>query len=67
MIGDIRGLGSMIGAELVEDGETRKPARALTAKIIKEAASRGLLLASAGRHFNVIRFLVPLVLTDAQV
>ncbi|OHV89300.1 4-aminobutyrate--2-oxoglutarate transaminase [Mesorhizobium sp. ORS 3428] len=67
VIGDIRGLGSMIGAELVEDGETRKPARALTAKVIKEAASRGLLLASAGRHFNVIRFLVPLVLTDAQV
>ncbi|PBB39933.1 4-aminobutyrate--2-oxoglutarate transaminase [Mesorhizobium sp. WSM3866] len=67
VIGDIRGLGSMIGAELVEDGETRKPARALTAKVIKEAASRGLLLASAGRHFNVIRFLVPLVLTDALV
>lgn len=66
-IGDIRGLGAMIGVELVEDDETRKPARSLTAKVIEEAASRGLLLASAGRHFNVIRFLVPLTISDAVI
>ncbi|MER9657946.1 4-aminobutyrate--2-oxoglutarate transaminase [Mesorhizobium sp. M0152] len=67
VIGDIRGLGAMIGVELVEDEETRKPAGSLTAKVIKEAANRGLLLASAGRHFNVIRFLVPLTLSDALI
>ncbi|MCQ8876388.1 MAG: 4-aminobutyrate--2-oxoglutarate transaminase [Mesorhizobium sp.] len=67
VIGDIRGLGAMIGVELVEDEETRKPARSLTAKVIKEAANRGLLLSEAGRHFNVIRFLVPLTLSDAII
>ncbi|WP_343221238.1 aminotransferase class III-fold pyridoxal phosphate-dependent enzyme [Mesorhizobium japonicum] len=64
VIGDTRGLGAMIGVELVEDEETRKPARSLTVKVIKEAADRGLLLASAGRHFNVLRFLVPLTISD---
>ncbi|MCQ8876365.1 MAG: 4-aminobutyrate--2-oxoglutarate transaminase [Mesorhizobium sp.] len=67
VIGDIRGLGAMIGVELVEDEETRKPARSLTLKMIKEAADRGLLLASAGRHFNVLRFLVPLTTSDAII
>ncbi|ATU95325.1 4-aminobutyrate--2-oxoglutarate transaminase [Phyllobacterium zundukense] len=64
VIGDVRGLGAMIGVELVEDNAARTPARSLTAKVIKEAASRGLLLASAGRHFNVIRLLVPLTTPD---
>lgn len=67
VIGDIRGLGAMIGVELVEDEEARKPARSLTVKMIKEAADRGLLLASAGRHFNVLRFLVPLTISDAII
>ncbi|ESY79371.1 4-aminobutyrate aminotransferase [Mesorhizobium sp. LNHC221B00] len=67
IIGDIRGLGAMIGVEFVKDEETRKPARSLTAKVIKEAADRGLLLVSAGRHFNVIRLLLPLTLSDAII
>ncbi|MGX5844744.1 4-aminobutyrate--2-oxoglutarate transaminase [Mesorhizobium sp. ArgA1] len=67
LIGDIRGLGAMIGVEFVEDQRTRKPARSLVAKVIKEAANRGLLLVSAGRHFNVIRLLAPLTLSDALI
>ncbi|MER8436876.1 4-aminobutyrate--2-oxoglutarate transaminase [Mesorhizobium sp. M1312] len=67
VIGDIRGLGAMIGVELVEDAESRKPARSLTVRVIKEAAERGLLLASAGRYFNVLRFLVPLTIPDAII
>ncbi|MEI9431708.1 4-aminobutyrate--2-oxoglutarate transaminase [Mesorhizobium sp. Cs1299R1N3] len=64
VIGDIRGLGAMIGVEFIEDDETRAPARAFVGKVIKEASKRGLLLASAGRHFNVIRILVPLTISD---
>ncbi|MER9076693.1 4-aminobutyrate--2-oxoglutarate transaminase [Mesorhizobium sp. M0904] len=64
VIGDIRGLGAMIGVEFIEDEETRAPARPFVTKVIKEAAKRGLLLASAGRHFNVIRILVPLTVSD---
>ncbi|NGO53873.1 4-aminobutyrate--2-oxoglutarate transaminase [Allomesorhizobium camelthorni] len=63
-IGDIRRLGAMIGVEFVEDEDSRVPARDLTARIIQEAASRGLLLAAAGRHFNVIRVLVPLTISN---
>lgn len=66
-IGNIRGLGAMIGVEFIEDEETRIPARSLTAKIIQEAAKRGLILVSAGRHFNVIRLLVPLTLSDSII
>lgn len=64
VIGDIRGLGAMIGVEFIEDEESRRPARSLVARVIKEAADRGLLLASAGRYFNVIRILVPLTISD---
>ncbi|MGX9144720.1 4-aminobutyrate--2-oxoglutarate transaminase [Mesorhizobium sp. 128a] len=63
-IGDIRGLGAMVGVEFIENDDVSRPARAMTARIIKEAASRGLFLVSAGRHFNVIRLLVPLTLSD---
>lgn len=66
-IGEIRGLGAMIGVEFVEDDETRKPARSLVSRIVKDAADRGLLLASAGRHFNVIRILVPLTISNQTI
>ncbi|MER9951465.1 4-aminobutyrate--2-oxoglutarate transaminase [Mesorhizobium sp. M0047] len=64
VIGDIRGQGAMLGIELVEDPDSRAPARSLTEKVIQEAARRGLLLAAAGRHFNVIRVLVPLTISN---
>lgn len=67
VIGEIRRLGAMVGVEFVEDEESRAPARGLTEQIIREAANRGLLLASAGRHFNVIRVLVPLTISDELV
>jgi 4-aminobutyrate aminotransferase / (S)-3-amino-2-methylpropionate transaminase / 5-aminovalerate transaminase len=63
-IGDIRGLGAMIGIELVADAESRQPATALTSRLIEDAAINGLLLASSGRFQNVIRVLAPLTLSD---
>lgn len=66
-VGDVRGLGGMIGMEFVKDKESRDPAPELTAAIISECAANGLLVEGAGTYGNVIRFLAPLVMTDAQL
>lgn len=67
VIGDVRGLGGMIGLEFVTDQETKKPNAALTSAVIQECAQRGLLIEGAGTYGNVIRFLAPLVMTDEQL
>ena len=66
-IGDVRGLGAMIGIEFVKDRTTKEPDAALTSSIIQECAQHGLLVESAGIYGNVIRFLAPLVITDEQL
>jgi 4-aminobutyrate aminotransferase/(S)-3-amino-2-methylpropionate transaminase len=66
-IGEIRGIGAMCAMELVEDRVTKQPAKDMTNQIIKEANKRGLLLLSAGVFGNVIRFLMPIVITDEQL
>lgn len=67
VIGDIRGLGGMIGLELVKDQGTKEPAPELTAALIRECAKNGLIIENAGTYGNVIRFLAPLVITDEQL
>jgi len=67
LIGDIRTLGAMIGIELVKDRETKEPAKEETTQIIQECLSRGLIIISAGVFGNVIRMLMPLVITDEQI
>lgn len=66
-IGDVRGLGGMIGIEFVKDKVTKEPDAALTSAIINECAKNGLLVEGAGTFNNVIRFLAPLVMTDEQL
>ncbi|KRM12879.1 (S)-3-amino-2-methylpropionate transaminase [Lentilactobacillus farraginis DSM 18382 = JCM 14108] len=66
-IGDVRGIGSMLGVEFVKDRETKEPYPELVAKIIKHAVSHGLIIENAGVHDNVIRFLSPLVATEDQI
>jgi len=67
IIGDVRGLGAMRAIELVKDRETKEPARDETASIIKEAMRHGVIFAKAGLYGNVIRMLIPLVLTDEEL
>lgn len=67
VIGDVRGLGGMIGIEFVKDKETKEPAPELTAAIIRNCAKHGLMVEGAGTYGNVIRFLAPLVMTDEQL
>ena len=66
-IGEVRGLGAMRALELVRDRATREPDKERTAATIRRACERGLLLLSAGTHGNVIRTLMPLVITDEQL
>lgn len=66
-IGDVRGLGGMVGIEFVTDKASKTPDAVITKEIIKTCAVNGLLVESAGTYNNVIRLLVPLVVTDEQL
>lgn len=63
IIGEVRGSGLMIGVEIVEDKETKKPAQKLTEQIRRESYHRGAIFEIGGHYDNVIRFLPPLVIT----
>jgi 4-aminobutyrate aminotransferase/(S)-3-amino-2-methylpropionate transaminase len=67
VIGDVRGLGGMVGIEFVKDPETKEPDAEFTSNVIQNCASKGLLVEGAGTYNNVIRFLAPLVITDEQL
>ncbi|HKW57536.1 MAG TPA: 4-aminobutyrate--2-oxoglutarate transaminase [Candidatus Acidoferrum sp.] len=66
LVGDVRGLGGMCAIELVRHSETREPADAETKEIAKYCYEHGLITITAGTFNNVIRVLVPLVVTDQQ-
>jgi 4-aminobutyrate aminotransferase/(S)-3-amino-2-methylpropionate transaminase len=63
-VGEVRGLGPMLALELVEDRETKAPAAALASAATAAAREHGLVLLSCGIYGNVIRILVPLVVSD---
>jgi 4-aminobutyrate aminotransferase/(S)-3-amino-2-methylpropionate transaminase len=67
VIGDVRGMGGMVGIEFVADIQTKEPDAALTSEIINLCAAKGLLVEGAGTFHNVIRFLAPLVMTNEQL
>jgi 4-aminobutyrate aminotransferase/(S)-3-amino-2-methylpropionate transaminase len=67
VVGDVRGLGAMIGIEFVTDKEGRTPYAEFVSVMIQKAIQKGLLLENAGTNSNVIRFLAPLVMTDEQL
>lgn len=66
-IGDVRGLGPMIALEFVKDRQTREPDADTPTKIVEAARKRGLLLLKAGMYGNVIRVLVPILVTDEEL
>jgi 4-aminobutyrate aminotransferase/(S)-3-amino-2-methylpropionate transaminase len=66
-IGESRGLGAMRALELVQDRATRAPDKERTQRVLQKACENGLIVLSAGTHGNVIRTLMPLVITDAQL
>jgi 4-aminobutyrate aminotransferase / (S)-3-amino-2-methylpropionate transaminase / 5-aminovalerate transaminase len=63
-IGDVRGLGAMIGMELVSDRSTKEPDKTRTNRLLTAALERGVILLSAGTYGNVVRVLAPLTIPD---
>jgi 4-aminobutyrate aminotransferase/(S)-3-amino-2-methylpropionate transaminase len=67
IIGDVRGLGAMRAIELVKSRDTREPAPDETKRVSQYCYEHGLITITAGTYGNVIRLLVPLVITDEQM
>jgi 4-aminobutyrate aminotransferase len=65
-IGDVRGLGLMIGTEFTVDGHPEK-AKPLVKEIIHAAEERDLLLLSCGTYDNTVRWIPPLNVTEEQI
>jgi 4-aminobutyrate aminotransferase/(S)-3-amino-2-methylpropionate transaminase len=66
-IADLRGLGAMVAIELGRDGNLLLADADRTRRVIAEAARRGLILLSCGADANIIRLMVPLTASDAQL
>jgi 4-aminobutyrate aminotransferase-like enzyme len=66
-IGDVRGIGTMLAVEFVEDRSTRAPAGELVNAIVTRAREKGLITIKAGPYGTVIRILVPLVASEEEL
>ncbi len=66
-MGDVRGIGAMIGIEFVKNGDPTQPNAEVCSQIVKGCSENGLILLSAGTHKNIIRILSPLVITEQQL
>ncbi len=67
VVGDVRGLGSMLAMEMVQDVNTKAPDMDLTGRINAATLERGLITIRAGLYSNCVRFLPPLNITDEQI
>jgi 4-aminobutyrate aminotransferase/(S)-3-amino-2-methylpropionate transaminase len=67
LIGDVRGLAAMMAMELVTDRATKEPAKQTTMNLLRACYENGVILLYAGTHSNILRFLIPLVITDDQL
>jgi len=67
VIGDVRGKGLLIGVDLVEDRKSKKPYRKLALKTCWRAWEKGLILATFGKHGNVLRIAPPLTITKEEL
>jgi 4-aminobutyrate aminotransferase/(S)-3-amino-2-methylpropionate transaminase len=57
----------MIGVEFVNDLESKEPAGGYLSAFMRETQARGVVTVSCGMYDNVLRHLVPLVITDEQL
>jgi len=67
IIGEVRGLGAMQALELVQYPETREPAPDITKEVTQYCYEHGVITISAGTYGNIIRLLMPLVITADQM
>jgi alanine-glyoxylate transaminase/(R)-3-amino-2-methylpropionate-pyruvate transaminase len=66
VIGDVRGLGLMLGIELVKDRGTKEPAKEACMRVFEACRELGLLIGKGGLHGNVLRIKPPMCLTEAD-
>jgi 4-aminobutyrate aminotransferase/(S)-3-amino-2-methylpropionate transaminase len=66
IIGEIRGLGAMLGLELIK-GDNREPAADEAKQLVNFCYERGLVILACGSFGNIIRILAPFVITDEQL
>jgi alanine-glyoxylate transaminase/(R)-3-amino-2-methylpropionate-pyruvate transaminase len=64
LIGEVRGMGLMLGVELVKDRVTKEPAQAECAAVVEHAKTLGLLLGKGGLHGNTLRLKPPMCITQ---
>jgi len=67
LIGDVRGLGAMIGVEFCHDRDPKRPAKDVVDAITRHCRENNVLVIPASRHGNVLRILSPLVIDDADL
>jgi len=66
-IGDVRGLGLMVGVEFVEDRDTRVPDAKAFKHVAAHAFDRELIIIACGPDENVLRFIPPLITTREEL
>lgn len=67
IIGDVRGMGLMLGVELVRDRNTKEPAREETLAMMEQLREFGILIGKGGLDGNVLRIKPPMCVTAADV
>ncbi|MGA2715663.1 MAG: aspartate aminotransferase family protein [Bryobacteraceae bacterium] len=60
LIGDVRGMGLLLGIELVEDRATKAPAAAATLRLMEAARENGIMVGRGGLYGNVLRLSPPM-------
>lgn len=67
VVGDVRGMGLMLGVELVKDRASKEPAREITADVMEAAKEMGLLVGRGGLDANVLRIKPPMCISGDDV
>ncbi|RTZ99053.1 MAG: 4-aminobutyrate--2-oxoglutarate transaminase [Deltaproteobacteria bacterium] len=67
IVGEVRGKGPMLAIELVQDRKSKTPATETARALVQRCFDKGLVVLSCGNYSNVIRTLMPFVITDAQL